>query len=175
MNKTEMLSQLENAKNNYILGLAACSLFTNEKSYSILEESHCEFSGYRIDFHQVSNMLKTAHDKDVACKEFVKMSLRALIKEAFELVRTYCKDTSQIDVLRRQAWYQFARLIRNCLSHNFQFVFKNSDRQLLPVAWRGKEIKRDMENTFLELSFFGYKETWELFRDMNDFAKTLIS
>jgi len=34
------MNQLENAKNNYILGLSAISLFSNEKIYPILEESH---------------------------------------------------------------------------------------------------------------------------------------
>jgi hypothetical protein len=40
MTKQELISQLENAKNNYILGLAGISLFTAPKAYPILEENH---------------------------------------------------------------------------------------------------------------------------------------
>ena len=46
MTKAELLSQLENAKNNYILGLAALALFANEESYPILEKSSCKFGSY---------------------------------------------------------------------------------------------------------------------------------
>jgi len=46
MTKSELMSQLENAKNNYILGLSAISLFSNEKVYPILEESQAKFGTY---------------------------------------------------------------------------------------------------------------------------------
>jgi len=43
ISKKELISQLENAKNNYILSLAAISLFSNEKTLPILEKSHAAF------------------------------------------------------------------------------------------------------------------------------------
>ena len=78
MNKKELLSQLENAKNNYILVLASSSLFSNEKSYPLLNESNCKFGNYSIDFKQVTKMMKKEKDKLIACKEFIKMGLRTL-------------------------------------------------------------------------------------------------
>ena len=50
MTKSELISQLENAKNNYILGLSAISLFSNAKVYPILEESHAIFGTYTVEF-----------------------------------------------------------------------------------------------------------------------------
>jgi hypothetical protein len=78
--KQELLSQLENAKNNYVLGLAALSLFASAETYPILEKSHCSFGPYSISFDQVTNLLRIQNDRDIAAKEFIKMLLRALIK-----------------------------------------------------------------------------------------------
>jgi hypothetical protein len=170
MVKQELLSQLENAKNNYILGLAALSLFASKEIYPILEKYNCSFGSYSLKFDQVNNLLRNPSDRDIAAKEFMKMLLRALIKETFELIKNYCDSSNQISVLTAQLFYQFARMIRNCLSHNFIFLFNRYDRTLLPVNWKGKNITSAMDGTYLELSFFGYVETWELFAEMQIFA-----
>jgi len=87
MTKAELLSQLENAKNNYILGLAALALFANEESYPILEKSSCKFGSYSLSFDQVARLLREQSKKEIALKEFMKMLLRVLVKESFELVK----------------------------------------------------------------------------------------
>ena len=84
------MSQLENAKNNYILGLSAISLFSNEKVYPILEESQAKFGTYTVEFKQVKNLLMKPADRDIAVKEFLTSQIRALIKESFELIKNYC-------------------------------------------------------------------------------------
>jgi hypothetical protein len=174
MTKDELLSQLENAKNNYILGLAAIALFANEKSYPILEESSCGFGTYTLPFDQVADLLRIPKDREIAVKEFIKMLLRALIKESFELIKDYCDTSNQTPSFTGQSWYQFARMIRNCISHNFRFEFRNYDRSLLPVSWKGKSITSSMDGTYLQLSFFGYVEAWELFKEMEALAKNTL-
>lgn len=175
MDKHELLSQLENAKNNYILGLAALALFAAEESYPFLEKSICSFGSYSLSFAQVANLLRKQEDKEIATQEFMKMLLRALIKETFELVKGYCEVSSQASLFTRQPFYQFARLIRNCLSHNFRFEFNKYDKGLLPVSWKTKKVTLAMDGNFLELSFFGYVETWELFTEMQTFAKDALA
>lgn len=175
MAKNELLLQLENAKNNYVLILAACSLFSNDKSYSILDESHCKFAHYTVEFRQVANLMRKSHDRDIACKEFIKMGMRILVKESFELIKDYCNTSSQNKKFKEQSWYEFTRIIRNCLSHNFKFEFNKKDKSKLPVSWRNKQIDLNANNTFLKLSFFGYKEAWELFCDMCSFVKESLT
>ena len=153
MTKTELLSQLENAKNNFILVLASTSLFSNEKTYPILDESTCKFGKYSIEFKQVANMMKKESDRNIACKEYVNMGLRILIKETFELVKDYSKETQQKHTFESQSWFQFARIIRNCLSHNFKFQFNDYDKTLLPISWKNKTIDVSFDNTPLQLSF----------------------
>ena len=117
------MNQLKNAKNNYILGLAAISLFSNEKVYPVLEVSRAKFGTYTVEFKKVKNLLINPVHRQIALKEFLKSQIRALIKESFELVKNYCDETNQDSKLKTAPWYQFARIIRNCLSHNFKFGF----------------------------------------------------
>lgn len=170
MTKKELMSQLENAKNNYILALAAISLFSNEKVYPILEESHAKFGTYTVEFKQVKKLLIKAADRDIAVKEFLTSQIRALIKESFELIKNYCDETKQDSTFKAESWYQFARMIRNCLSHNFKFEFRKYDKRLLPVSWKGRTIDASMDGKHLELKFFGYVETWELFMEYQTFV-----
>lgn len=173
MSKAELISQLQNAKNNCILSLAAVSLFADEMSFTRLRGKTGELGNYHVSFDQVASLLEQKTDREIALKEFAKMSLRALIKESFELLRDYCKSSGQNNSLKTQSWYQFARLIRNCLSHNFKFEFNGYDRNLLPVTWDQRSITISMEGTYLDLVFFGYDKAWELFQEMRAFTNVL--
>lgn len=173
-NKKELLSQLVNAQNNYLLGLAAISLFGNSQSYPLLDQSQCRFGSYSFDFVQVSSLLQNPRDREIALPEFLKMLMRGLVKESFELVKSYTKSTGQIQVFERQSWYHYARLIRNCISHDFKFQFKAKDKNLLPVSWRDRAITRAMDGTFLNLSEFGYVQAWELFSDIQALAVSVL-
>ncbi len=170
MTKKELISQLENAKNNYIIGLAAISLFSNEKVYPVLEESYAKFGTYTVEFKQVKNLLIKPADRDIAVKEFLTSQIRALIKESFELIKNYCDETNQDFKFKAEPWYQFARIIRNCLSHNFKFEFKKYNNTLLPITWKSRTIDASMDGKHLELKFFGYVETWELFTEYQTFV-----
>lgn len=62
------------------------------------------------------------------------MAVRTFIKEIFEVVRAYCRETGNTKKLTEQSWYQFARLIRNCLAHDHVFHFSDYDIGLLPIS-----------------------------------------
>ncbi len=175
MTKAELVSQLENAKNNYILGLAGISLFASPQAYPILEKKRAQFGTYTVEFRQVVQLLRKAEDREIAIKEFLTSQIRALIKESFELIKDYCDSTGQAALFKAEPWYQFARMIRNCLSHNFRFEFNNYDRGLLPVSWSTRTITTAMDGEHLKLGFFGYVETWELFREYQSFVQSRLA
>ena len=168
--RAELLAQLTNARNNYVLGLAALSLFATPEVYPILDTQSATFGTYTVGFDQVSKLLRVSADRDIAVKEFLTMLLRALIKESFELIKDYSGQSGQAPLLKGQAWYQFARIIRNCISHNFHFEFNPYDKGLLPLTWRSRTITPAMDRQPLPLSFFGYSEAWELFNEFHVFA-----
>ena len=175
MTKKELMSQLENAKNNYILGLSAVSLFSNEKVYPILEESHAKFGTYTVEFKQVKKLLIKPADRDISIKEFINSQFRAFIKESFELIKNYCDESNQDHKFKAESWYQFARMIRNCLSHNFMFNFYGCEKKLLPVTWGKRTIDVSMDGKPLELKFFGYIEVWKLFMEYQNFVNNKLA
>ncbi len=171
MTKLELIGQLENAKNNYILGLAGISLFGSPEAHPILEKNHAVFGMYMVDFSQVARLLINPRDREIAIKEFLLSQIRALIKESFELIKDYCYGTGQAELFKAEPWHQFARMIRNCLSHNFKFKFSKFDKELLPVSWKARTITSAMDAQHLELDFFGYVEMWELLREYQIFVQ----
>lgn len=170
LTKIELLAQIENIKNNYVLGLAAISVFSEPFAIKHLQNSNCAFGGYIIDFIHVSALLDKETDRNIALKEFMNMLIRGLIKESFEVVRTYAKSTQQSEKFRGQQWFQFFRLIRNSVSHNFCFQFGDFDKKILPVSWRGRTIEKHMEGQPLEVKFLGYEGVWELFFELAQFV-----
>ena len=172
--KPTLLSQLENAKNNFVLGLAAISLFANPEAFPLLEKSHVEFGKYKVPFKQVSNLLATKADREIAIKEFARSQLRALIKESFELIKDYCGNTDQSRKFEAEPWYQFARLMRNCLSHSGRFEFSRYDKGKLPITWETRTIDAALDRQSLKLNFFGWIQAWELFEEFEDFVNNRL-
>ena len=168
--KFELLSQIENVKNNYILGLASISVLSEPFARNHLRKTRCIFGGYFVDFHQVATLLANDVDRGIALKEFTTMLIRGLLKESFEIVRAYTKATQQSQKFKAQSWFQFFRLIRNCVSHNFRFEFSESDKDLLPVLWRGRKIDNSLDHQPLEIAFLGYDGVWDLFSELMVFV-----
>lgn len=175
LTKVELLSQLENVKNNYILGLASVSVLSESFAANHLRQSHCTFGAYVVDFQQVAELLESRPDREIALKEFTTMLIRGLLKESFETVRAYAKSNRQSAKLKAQPWFQFFRLIRNCVSHNFHFEFTDDDVKLLPVSWRGVTIEKDMQSKPLEIAFLGYDGVWDLFSELVQFANDQLT
>jgi len=175
MTKELLLIQLEHTKNNYIIGLAAHSIFNSGQAQPLLRSHLSAFGSYIVKFDQVAEMLENDRDRPIALTEFLKMQMRTLIKESFEHIKDYCQATNQYAALKAESWYEFARLIRNFLSHNCRFEFNKYDRERLPVAWKTKTITPEMDGQSLALSFFSYVETWELFLEFEDFARNRLN
>ena len=140
-----------------------------------LRQSHCAFGTYVVEFRQVAALLESKPDREVALKEFTTMLLRGLLKESFETVRAYAKANRQSAKLKAQPWYQFFRLIRNCVSHNFHFELRDSDKELLPVSWHGRTIDESLDGKPLEIAFLGYDGVWDLFSELVMFADSQLT
>ena len=171
MTKEELVNQLAHTKNNYIIGLAALSVFNSGKAGPILDRHAVAFGDYSITFDQVSELLKKAPDHGIVLNEFNKMLMRATIIESFEHIKEYCQNTNQYPLFKKQPWYEFARIIRNFLSHNCRFIINKFDRDRLPVKWGDIEITERMHGRGLETGSFGNIETWELFQQFTTFVE----
>ncbi|MGD9110217.1 MAG: hypothetical protein PVG93_04705 [Phycisphaerales bacterium] len=171
MTKEELLNQLNHTKNNYIIGLAALSIFKSGQAIPLLEHHAAAFGDYTVTFDQVAELLRKAPDRGIALNEFNKMLMRTTIKESFEHIKEYCQDTNQFPLLKSEQWYEFARIIRNFLSHNCRFIFNKYDRERLPIKWKDFEITEELHGGGLGEKVFGNVETWELFQQFEDFVQ----
>ena len=171
MSKQILQKKLRVVQNNFILVYAASRLFCEPRVIDILETLGTGSLGrHHMNFNEIAAFLKKDISKREKNNEFVKMGIRTILKEPFELIKDYCKLTSQISLFKKQEWHHFTRLLRNCVSHNFRFIFNDSDKRLLPISYKGKTIDINMENTDMHLSFFGQSDIWELFCEMRTFV-----
>lgn len=172
MTKEHLQNQLLHTKDNYIMGLAALSVFSSGRAKPLLETHAAAFGDYRVTFDQVAKLLADEKDRALALTEFNKMLMRTTIKESFEHIKEYCQNTNQYPLLKQQKWYEFARIIRNFLSHNCRFIFNRFDQQRLPIKWHNLEITEELQGRGLGDNSFGNIETWELFREFEEFVKS---
>jgi hypothetical protein len=125
-----------------------------------------------IKLYQISTMLRKPLEREAMLFEFIKMSVRMLIKETFEFMVEYTNRTSQTEKLKEQNWYNFAKILRNALSHNMRIEFKyKSYEKLLPVSFNGKIIDKNMAGSELTFDLFGLDDYTKLFLVIYEFAE----
>jgi hypothetical protein len=172
----ELLSQLENAKNNLVLGMAGAAMLARSDVVSMLRSSSVSFGGFSVDLEQVGHMMSNEADQKIAIREYVLGNFRALIKESFELIKAYCGETGQHAKFKAAASYDFWRLVRNSLSHDAHWRFSDNDlNQVLPITWNGRVLDASMKDQPLTLDFIGLDGLYEIHREMTDFAGTNLS
>lgn len=195
MNKQELLSQLDNAQNNFVLGISALGLLMQNESHPVLEKLICiltdnsfafvsmselhqfkdaDFSG-KISLFQLAEAAKYLKDSDEKRRrsiqeEFFKMLLRIHLKESFEALKDYCKASGQTNLFKQQGWYNFLRIIRNCFSHNFLIQYNRKDKQLLPICWNGRSLTIQMDGQPLTASILSIDGILELHKEMRSFV-----
>jgi len=175
VNREGLENQIHNCKALYVWGLAGIILLSHKAAPAILRESHVKFSNHKQEFKGMADRLEfNKEERREILDNFHKVFLRFYIRESFELIKDYCEKTNQLVLLRKQAWYHFARLIRNCLGHNFKWVFKPYDKSLLPISLRTLTITEEMEGKPLSLDFFNQSHAWNLHTDMSLFVKNQL-
>lgn len=109
-----------------------------------------------------------------AATEFSKMLLRNITNDSFETLKEYCEETNQSPRMQGQAWYDFARLVRNALTHNQHWLLcRPHDKVILPLTWRGKTIETSMDGKELTFDFYDWYDGAALWDDTFEFAKSL--
>jgi len=108
-----------------------------------------------------------------AALEFAKMLLRNFTIDSYEALFAYCESTGQLPPMQAQPWYQFARMVRNSLTHTQHWKFRQGNLSKLPVSWHGKTINASMDGKMLDFDFYDWYDGCELWSEMYQFAETL--
>lgn len=89
-----------------------------------------------------------------------------MIAMCFEIVCEYASSTGHWENVKVLGWHRFARLIRNCVSHNFLLHLPKG--VTCPVAWRDLTITEEMIGKPLaRTSFLTQEHAFLLLDDMH--------
>ena len=124
------------------------------------------------DFYEI-NLSGAETGRDHMALEASKMALRNLTQDTYEAVFDYCEQTRQLPHMQDQSWYQFARVMRNSVTHTQHFKFRESVIKVLPISWRGKTIELGMDGREVSFSFYDWHDGLELFDEIYQFCEGL--
>ena len=165
MDKALLRGKLQTLKNNYALVQAGIVLMAAPDALERIEESFAQFKGHpeAATFLYIRYVFETDELLKHATKELRNSVLRNCLKETFEQVKLYGDLTNQAVVIRAAPWYQFLRIVRNCLSHDLNIRFRDADLKHLPVTWSELTLDRSMHNGPLQMrDFLSRPKTMEL-------------
>ena len=156
MDKLLILGRVQTIKNNYALAQAGIALLALPDArarlqdvFSLLKEHpETQVIGYIDYVFEDSDLLK------LATGQFRNAVLRNCMKELFEQVKLYGRETNQRQVIEAAPWYQFLRIARNCLSHDMKLRFRRYDLKQLPISWSGLTIDASMQDKELPMRGF---------------------
>lgn len=113
------------------------------------------------------------NDYDHLSQELSKMLLRNFSADCFEAVKEYCEKSEQIKEMQSQPWYQFARIVRNSLTHTQYWKFTPYDLSLLPITWNGKKIDASLQGKESDSIVCNWFDACVLYAAMYSFAQSL--
>ncbi len=175
MTKDDLIGIFRTAKNNYRL---AYLLIAQTSQDDVMNDFLYLYQNIDPKLKIIDGIEPLILDKNVlkiAVDQFHITILRAIVKELFETVKIYCKSTVQSDLLHSQDWYQPWRIIRNCFSHDCHFRFNDHDKKLLPISWRGIEIREEMDGTKITTGHLSYEKIWALVNEAEVFVKNKLA
>lgn len=154
--RQHLIESLQTVKNNYALAQAGIALMTFPDAKQRLEEAFAVVAGTEesSSFNYISYVYRDDELLKHATNQFRNSALRNCLKETFEIVSAHAEQTSQLPTLKKAPWYQFLRIIRNCLSHDFILTLSKTDRKHLPVQWSGLIIDESMEGNHIPMRDF---------------------
>jgi hypothetical protein len=174
MKKTELIAHLEAARQNATAGLASLAMLSSIEKKPLLEKGSAQFGNFRVDFYEIALIMRDDAKKVAFTEQFIKLLIRTLVREPYDLIAQYCDSSSQMPEFKRQDWYKFARFIRDAIARGFQFEFNTFDKGLgMPAEWKDKTITGALDGQPLDLEYFGMFEAWALFMEMKAFAARL--
>jgi hypothetical protein len=178
MERVDLRGQLQTIKNNFALAQMGIALIAapdaKERFVGIIRAlaEHSETASFSYITYVLDSDALLKH----ATSQFRNSVLRNCLKETYELVKAYGDATGQSAIIKAAPWYQFLRIIRNCLSHDLQLRFTQHDLKQLPVTWSGLTLDRSMHNGPLQArDFFSRQKALELMDEVIAYVEKRVS
>jgi len=181
MTKTEVIGALSNILNNNVYGLLLTRLVPDDKWASI-NPKVATFQGprgelLRIDISPMCANFTNPANKKILTEEFENCLKRASVREGHEVILLYCEETNQFLLYKSQPWFQFARIVRNVVSHKSAGVLRQWPNDLTnsgvhQVTWRGRTLDSTMVGHEVD---FTIQEALQLLVDQIEFVRNTLA
>ena len=182
--KSEILQAFAGADKSYRLGLLCTHWIRDVERYVPNAASLARNLNMQTDSRMVSNadlaaLLEDPIKRELLSSDFLLTYLHTLIRAHFELLSDYCEDfdraapgESLLAKMKSAPWYGVAYIVRNAVSHNFHIELGKTQKHL-PISWRTITITEEMEGRPMTAEIFWHRPGYELFLEMQAFAKAL--
>jgi hypothetical protein len=179
MTKQELINSLHHIHGNLLLGNILLG-FSDSIDWRLLGTMIHEVRSpqlvFKADLRPVFGKTTSLRkDQPTMVDEFQKMLRRSAVAESFEVLRTYCRQSSQIDRVGSLSWYDFARVLRNTTSHNqgelIRWPGDLITKKISSVTWRHRTADQAMEGSRLQ---FWDAEILALITDEIEFVESSL-
>lgn len=112
MTKDDLIGIFRTEKNNYRLIYV---LIVQTSQDDVMRDFIALYQHFDEKFKVIDGIEPLILDKKVLKNAVEQLHItiqRAIVKELFEVVKTYCKKTDQNDLLQSQDWYRLWRIVR---------------------------------------------------------------
>jgi hypothetical protein len=180
MTKNELLAALTNTWQNFAFGLLLPKLVLDDAWHALAGKT-ITFDGPNGPWFHISpiwykDVIENPANRQNLIGEFEKSLKRALVSEGHELILSYCEATNQVDLYKAVPWFQFARIMRNVVSHKQGGTLREWPNDLrkkgiTQVSWRKRTIDINMIGREIE---FTHQEALQLLADQFEFAQNQL-
>ncbi len=167
--------ELEDYLNNKRVPLMISLVYTKipkEKLIESLQKSTLTINKDKVDFSSLANSLSKDNLYETIIQHMINLALKNAVTDYYESIMKYCKQTKQTDILKKQPWYNYSKLIRNGLSHDYQWDFSKQTKSIFPVTYKQTMITYDLHGTLLKENQMPLSVIWVLLKEMENFVKT---
>jgi hypothetical protein len=183
--KAEVLETFKREDTSYRLAIICTHWLRNTANFkpSAADEARglkMKAGGQWISYADLADELEQQIPRDAIVSDFILTQLHALIRAPFEVLSNYCGDYDKenpdshlLRDLKATDWYAFTRIIRNAVSHNFRFEFRDSEKRRMPITWRHISITAELDGKAMRYDTFWHRPGYELFLEMRAFANAM--
>jgi hypothetical protein len=162
MTKDELLGIYRKKLNHIQLTYASLVLWSYPDTPELFEKIHSNFERKLNLFPMLTAFLNDKTAMKIACEELYASAHRSALKELLPLTKLYCHKSNQLGELKKQEWFSFWSIIRNCWAHDMIFNFNKHEKSKLPINWRGATIDITMNGKQLTHGSCSYEQIREL-------------
>jgi hypothetical protein len=178
--KEDLNNSIRHLINNFLIGIITNKLMSDEMWLKIKDEKPQFSSGtgdsIYANIDELSLLMLDIERKHIAVEEFEKSLKRSLLRECHEIILLYCENTRQLQKYKSTTWFQFARILRNSISHKEGGRLRNwpqdlKKKNITEVKWRNYHLNETLIGHDIQ---FTHYDTLLLTIDQMEFVEKIL-